>query len=103
MPACVPLDVTVDGMVDRDDRYENHYENHYDDGKQMDRLWRWTGLITAAKMGVRYNLLNTPAVSSVNLMIDTHLCKLHDTPVARFSHEVLFQEVNRSPGCCQGA
>lgn len=53
MPACVPLDGTVcddyDGIAlaagDVDDKY---------DGKQLDRLWRWTGLITAAKMGVRY-------------------------------------------------
>lgn len=41
--ACIPMDATVDVDVASDGRY---------DGKHMDRLWRWTGLITAAKMGV---------------------------------------------------
>ncbi|CAM9837010.1 unnamed protein product [Pylaiella littoralis] len=43
MDATVGIDVDVDVDVDVDGRY---------DGKHMDRLWRWTGLITAAKMGV---------------------------------------------------
>lgn len=31
------------GVTDDDDEY---------DGRQLDKLWKWTGLITAAKMGV---------------------------------------------------
>lgn len=41
------MDATAVGIVDVDVEVGGKY-----DGKQMDRLWRWTGLITAAKMGV---------------------------------------------------
>ena len=53
MPACVPLDGTVDGNYDGIALGAGDVDDKYD-GKQLDRLWRWTGLITAAKMGVRY-------------------------------------------------
>lgn len=52
-PTCFPMDGTVDvdvmgmGGVDVDVDVDEKY-----DGKHLDRLWRWTGLITAAKMGV---------------------------------------------------
>lgn len=44
---CIPIDAAVDIDVDVDVDVDGKY-----DGKHMDRLWRWTGLITAAKMGV---------------------------------------------------
>lgn len=48
-PTCVPMEgsIDVDGIG-----MSGVGVNDNDDGKQLDRLLRWTGLITAAKMGV---------------------------------------------------
>ena len=41
---------------------------------------------------------NASAVNSINSRVDTHLCKLRDTPAARFYPS----KIHKSPGFCQG-
>ena len=43
--------------------------------------------------------LRMPVVSSENLGVDTHICKLRDTPAARF-HRCYSLNIHDSYGCC---
>ena len=43
---------------------------------------------------------NTPAVSSIDLRVDAHLCKLRDTPVAHFYKMYYSLKAYYSPSRC---